>query len=81
MRQQIQNQEIEEMPEAPEFPEYATTYSKEARPLRDALSASLRKTLDDIEDRLAENPDGHPNKTKPFFKSIASTSAITVLLF
>lgn len=51
------------MPEAPEFPEYATVYSKEARPLRDALSASLRKTLDEIEDILAENPDRYPRRT------------------
>ncbi|MCK4794721.1 MAG: toll/interleukin-1 receptor domain-containing protein [Desulfobacteraceae bacterium] len=52
------------MPDAPEFPEYATTYSKEARPLRDALSASLRRTLDEIEDMLAENPDRYPHRTR-----------------
>lgn len=51
------------MPEKPDFPEYATIYSKQARPSRDTLSASLRKTLDEIEDRLAENPDGYPRQT------------------
>lgn len=51
------------MPEKPEFPEYATIYSKQARPSRDALSASLRKTLDEIEDKIAENPDGYPRQT------------------
>lgn len=51
------------MPEGPEYPEYATVYSKEARPLRDALPASLRRTLDNIEDMLSENPDGYPRQT------------------
>jgi hypothetical protein len=58
------------MPETPEFPEYATVYSKEARPLRDALSASLRKTLDNIEDMLSENPDEHPHRIRSISENI-----------
>ncbi len=58
------------MPEGPEFPEYATIYSKQARPLRDALSASLRRTLDDIEDMLSENPDEHPHRIRSISENI-----------
>ena len=49
----------------PEFPEYAITYSKNARELRGDLEASLRATLMEIEDGLAEDPDKHPRRTIP----------------
>lgn len=54
--------EIKEMPDTPEFPEYAITYSKESKNLRDILPDSLRPILDDIADRLAENPNEYPSR-------------------
>ncbi len=53
-----------------DFPEYATIYSKKVRPLRDALPASLRQVLDEIEDDLAENPDAFPRRTIPLSEDI-----------
>jgi hypothetical protein len=50
---------------APEFPEYATSYSKNARALRDALSQRLRATLIEIEDELTDNPDKYLTRLIP----------------
>ncbi|HET9963073.1 MAG TPA: toll/interleukin-1 receptor domain-containing protein [Nitrospiraceae bacterium] len=49
----------------PEFAEYATSYSKNARSLRDGLSDSLRATLIDIEEDLTENPEKYPARLIP----------------
>lgn len=49
------------MPE-PEFPEYATSYSKNARALRSALSEEARAALIKIEDELAAEPEKHPSR-------------------
>lgn len=58
------------MVETSEFPEYASMSSKKAKQLRDALSPSLRQTLDEIEGRLAENPDQDPRRTIPLSEDI-----------
>lgn len=41
---------------APVFPEWSPVYATRARPLRDALSPDLRKAMDQIEWRLADDP-------------------------
>ena len=48
-----------------DFPEYATSYSSNARALRDALSDSLRAALIEIEDELANDPDQYPARLIP----------------
>ena len=48
-----------------EFPEYATSYSKNARTLRNALSEEARAALIKIEDELAANPDIYPSRLIP----------------
>lgn len=53
-----------------EFPEYATSYSKNARTLRDALPAPLRAVLIDIEDALAEDPDKYPTRLIPLAENL-----------
>jgi hypothetical protein len=50
------------MPEV-EFSEYSFIYSKTAKPLRNSLQPDLRLVLDDIEDKLSENPDQYPART------------------
>lgn len=46
----------------PEFPEYATSYSKGARALRDALPEQLQAALIDIEDELTDDPNKYPSR-------------------
>ncbi|MDX1429919.1 MAG: TIR domain-containing protein, partial [Rhodothermales bacterium] len=50
------------MPDDALFPEYATTYSKNARTLRDDLTPEARLQLIAVEDQLAENPLGQPTR-------------------
>jgi hypothetical protein len=53
-----------------EFPEYATSYSKNARTLRNALSEVARSALIKIEDELAENPDKYPSRLIPLGENL-----------
>jgi hypothetical protein len=48
-----------------EFPEYATSYSKNARALRNSMSEDARAALIKIEDELAANPNSYPTRLIP----------------
>lgn len=58
------------MAETVEFSEYSFVYAKTARPLRNSLPANLRLILDEIEDKLSENPDQFPARTIPLSEDI-----------
>lgn len=58
------------MSEIIEFSEYSFIYSKTAKPLRRALHASLRPTLDEIEDMLSDDPDKFPNRIIPLGENL-----------
>lgn len=54
----------------PDFPVYATSYSKNARALRDALPEDLRAALIEVEDELSENPEKHPLRLVPLGENL-----------